>query len=305
MFTIEDAVGQMVAWPAKKVINLETGQEARDNTHEQSLDYNMNKCKLLDLSTNCVIVAEGRWESKEPKALVNGIPIGSKGVKVFLDVVHFPETFVWKPTMEKSHLEDCLNSFVAWPINKIVFEDAIDATGQKTLFCNSASTTEQISIRKSATTDKQSTAKGSKSRDATSPATCSRNSTVAAFSKTQVEKSQIAVDKSPKKKPRLAPQSPTRRSPRKHGEEVIKENQKCMFMDIKGGKRVVAKGRVHSTDPRKMVHCVPLGPNAASVWVDVVKVDDAVVWRQSDEMTIIKDAHGSPVAWPLDKLVFY
>lgn len=32
MFTIEDAVGHMIAWPAKKVINLESGQEPLDNT---------------------------------------------------------------------------------------------------------------------------------------------------------------------------------------------------------------------------------------------------------------------------------
>lgn len=156
----------------------------------------MNKCKLLDLSTDSVIVAEGRWESKDPKALVNGIPIGSKGVKVFLEVVHLPETFVWKPTMEKSHLEDCLNSFVAWPVNKIVFEDATDATSQKTPFRDSASTSKQISLG-----------------NATSSATGSRNSTIAAVSKTQVEKSQIAVEKSPKKKTQLPSQSPTRRSP--------------------------------------------------------------------------------------------
>lgn len=145
--------------------------------------------------------------------MVNGIPIGSKRVKVFVEVVHLPETFVWKPTMEKSHLEDCLNSFVAWPVNKIVFEDATDATGQKTPFSISASTSQKISQGNSAATAIQSTAKGPKSRDATYPATGSRNSTVAAVSKTQVEKSLLAVEKSPKKKTQLASQSPTRRSP--------------------------------------------------------------------------------------------
>jgi len=55
-------------------------------------------------------------------------------------------------------------------------------------------------------------------------------------------------------------------------------------MDISERKQVVAEGRVHSTDPDQMVHFVRLGPNAARVWLDVVLVDDADVWRKSDEM---------------------
>lgn len=82
-------------------------------------------------------------------------------------------------------------------------------------------------------------------------------------------------------------------------------NQKCKLMDISERKQVVAEGRVHSTDPNQMVHFVRLGPNAARVWVDVVLVDDADVWRKSDEMESLKDAHGSSIAWPLDKLVIF
>lgn len=77
------------------------------------------------------------------------------------------------------------------------------------------------------------------------------------------------------------------------------------LMDISERKQVVAEGRVHSTDPNQMVHFVRLGPNAARVWVDVVLVDDANVWRKSDEMESLKDAHGSSIAWPLDKLVIF
>ncbi|CAN7078549.1 unnamed protein product [Brassica oleracea var. botrytis] len=76
-------------------------------------------------------------------------------------------------------------------------------------------------------------------------------------------------------------------------------------MDISERKQVVAEGRVHSTDPNQMVHFVRLGPNAARVWVDVVLVDDADVWRKSDEMESLKDAHGFSIAWPLDKLVIF
>ncbi|XP_048596428.1 uncharacterized protein LOC106359135 [Brassica napus] len=79
-------------------------------------------------------------------------------------------------------------------------------------------------------------------------------------------------------------------------------NQKCKLMAIGGKKQVVAEGRVHSTDPNQMVHFVRLGPNAARVWVDSVTVDDAEVWRKSDEIECLKDAHGSSIAWPVDKL---
>lgn len=76
-------------------------------------------------------------------------------------------------------------------------------------------------------------------------------------------------------------------------------------MDISGRKRVVAEGRVHSTDPEQKVHFVPLGPNAVRVWVDIVKVDDAAVWRSSDEIEFMRDALGSSIAWPIDQLVSY
>ena len=67
-------------------------------------------------------------------------------------------------------------------------------------------------------------------------------------------------------------------------------------MDIGERKQVVAEGRVHF---------VRLGPNAARVWVDVVIVDDAEVWRKSDEIESVKDAHDSSIVWPIDKLVIF
>ena len=76
-------------------------------------------------------------------------------------------------------------------------------------------------------------------------------------------------------------------------------------MDISERKQVVAEGRVHSTDPYQMVHFVRLGPNAARVWIDAVLVDDADAWRKSDEIESLKDAHGSSIAWPLDKLIIF
>ena len=76
-------------------------------------------------------------------------------------------------------------------------------------------------------------------------------------------------------------------------------------MDNGNRKQVVAEGRVHSLNPQQMVHFVQLGNNAARIWVDVVKVDNAAVWRSSDEIEYMKDAIGSSIAWPIDKLVVF
>lgn len=73
-------------------------------------------------------------------------------------------------------------------------------------------------------------------------------------------------------------------------------------MDISGQKRVVAEGRLSSSDPDQVVHHVKLGPKACRVWVDVVIVNDAAVWRQSPEIEYMQDAHGSCLAWPEDKI---
>lgn len=84
----------------------------------------MNKCKLLNWLTNDEEhVAEGRWHTRDPKALVNGLPLGPNAIKVFVDVVIEPDTFIWRPTEELSNLQDSLKTFVAWPVNRVVFDE--------------------------------------------------------------------------------------------------------------------------------------------------------------------------------------
>ncbi|CAA7023804.1 unnamed protein product [Microthlaspi erraticum] len=247
MFTMVEAVGQMIAWPASKCVHLKPAKQVVD---------------IIPLTD-------------EPKTLVNGLPLGPKAVKVFIDQVHQPETFIWRSTMETTYIEDCLMSFVAWPATKIVLENSRDGTGYKSPFQNSVST-DQTAGGKSV-----GTASGSMEMSFKSDAT---------GSKSAAKVSNSANDKSPETYP---------------GVEVIKENQKCKLMDISGRKLVVAEGRVHSTDPEQKVHFVRLGFGAARVWVDIVKVDDAAVWKPSDEIETVKDAHGSSIAWPMDKLVIY
>lgn len=87
----------------------------------------MNKCKLMDWAVNDeTVVAEGRWESKEKQALVNGLPLGPSAVKIFVDVVLEPHTFLWRPTASMRNLEHSLKSYVAWPLNRVMFETPTD-----------------------------------------------------------------------------------------------------------------------------------------------------------------------------------
>lgn len=52
-------------------------------------------------------------------------------MKVFVDVVNDPDTFLWRPTKDKPYLGNSLKSFVAWPAKKCVFESSPDATSDK------------------------------------------------------------------------------------------------------------------------------------------------------------------------------
>lgn len=56
-------------------------------------------------------------------------------------------------------------------------------------------------------------------------------------------------------------------------------DKKCMLMDIIRKKKIVAEGRWSSNNPEQTVHSVRLGLDAVRVWVDIVKVNDAAVWR--------------------------
>lgn len=74
-------------------------------------------------------------------------------------------------------------------------------------------------------------------------------------------------------------------------------------MDITSKKRVVAEGRWSSNNPDLTVHFIKLGQNAVRVWVDIVKVNDAAVWRPSSEIECMEDAIGTAIAWPEDHVL--
>ena len=64
------------------------------------------------------------------------------------------------------------------------------------------------------------------------------------------------------------------------------------------GEKEVVEGHVSSTDPNAMVHFVRLGEGVIKVWVDIVKVPNAPLWRPTSEFEFIEDAIGSTIAWP-------
>ncbi|KAK9926973.1 hypothetical protein M0R45_024179 [Rubus argutus] len=79
--------------------------------------------------------------------------------------------------------------------------------------------------------------------------------------------------------------------------------RKCKLFDWSGKDKVVAVGRWESCDPNILVNGIPLGPNAFSILVDISKSHGAFLWRPTSNMTSIKDAVNSTIAWPTNKVV--
>ena len=66
---------------------------------------------------------------------------------------------------------------------------------------------------------------------------------------------------------------------------------------------VAAEGRWSSSDPNMMVHNIPLGEQFMRVWVDVAKLPNAYLFRPTREMLTIREAVGTTVAWPIEKVI--
>ncbi|KAL0556740.1 hypothetical protein IC582_005256 [Cucumis melo] len=81
------------------------------------------KCKLLDLYGSGEIVAEGRWSSNDPAALVHHVPIGPHAIRVWVGVATKPNAYLWRPTPEMTCIEEALESTVAWSSNKVFIRE--------------------------------------------------------------------------------------------------------------------------------------------------------------------------------------
>ncbi|CAA7049959.1 unnamed protein product [Microthlaspi erraticum] len=257
MFTVGEAVGEIIAWPQSFTAIFENEEAPEDIAPKSPSISSPNLCKIMDWTNNDEeIVAEGRWQTRDPKALVNGLPLGPNAIKVFVDAVLNPDTFLWRPTAELLNLEDSLKSFVAWPVNKISF------VGQNTEPPVTSSTADL-----SATTPRLLRRKANQ-----------LHNRLLRYLQLNLYISFLS-------------------------EADGCENLKCILMDVTGEKRVVAEGRWSSNNPTQVVHFIPLGENAVRVWVDVVKVGDAKLWRPSSFMDCMEDAIGTTVAWPEDKIL--
>ena len=82
----------------------------------------------------------------------------------------------------------------------------------------------------------------------------------------------------------------------------MQKDAKCKLIDL-GGTDVVAEGSIASTDSITMVHCPPLGRIAVKVWIELVIVPDAEIWRPTSGLTCMDDCFGVPIAWPMEKII--
>ena len=82
----------------------------------------------------------------------------------------------------------------------------------------------------------------------------------------------------------------------------MQKDAKCKLIDL-GGTDVVAEGTIASTDPMTMVHCRRLGRDAVKVWIEMVRVPNAEIWRPTSALTCMEDCFGAPIAWPMEKII--
>lgn len=66
---------------------------------------------------------------------------------------------------------------------------------------------------------------------------------------------------------------------------------------------LVAKGRLESTDPNKLVNNIPLGPSAAIVKVDRVVNEEGFLWRPNAKKMKIGDALYENIPWHIHKIL--
>ena len=78
-----------------------------------------HKCLLLDWIGSGEVIAEGRWSSNDPSVLVHHVPLGPNAVRVWVDTVKIPNSFLWRPTSDIIVIDDALGTTVAWPMDKV------------------------------------------------------------------------------------------------------------------------------------------------------------------------------------------
>ncbi|KAM6559822.1 hypothetical protein CsatA_029061 [Cannabis sativa] len=91
--------------------------------------------------------------------------------------------------------------------------------------------------------------------------------------------------------------------PADKSEKVNTHGDRCKILDWCGSSETIADGHFISSDPKDLVHQIPLGPNAMKVGIDVVRQPGAFLWRPIPAITCIEEAIGNTIAWPADKVI--
>ena len=69
--------------------------DAAGFTEKLQVAKSLNKCKLLDWFGGEDIVVEGELISKDPKELINLIPLGPNAMKIRVVIFTKPDAFLW------------------------------------------------------------------------------------------------------------------------------------------------------------------------------------------------------------------
>ncbi|XP_062101522.1 uncharacterized protein LOC133807298 [Humulus lupulus] len=85
--------------------------------------------------------------------------------------------------------------------------------------------------------------------------------------------------------------------------KVNTHGDRCKILDWCGSGETIADGHFISSDPKDLVHHIPLGPNAMKVGIDSVRQPGAFLWRPTPTITCIEEAVGNTIAWPADKII--
>ncbi|XP_073034332.1 uncharacterized protein [Primulina eburnea] len=111
---------------AKKICNvkkhLATAQSNLKNVSCGDICPN-SKCKLLDLSVDGLVVAEGRIASTDPNTKVHHVVLGRSCWKVWIDKVLVEKVDLIRPNDEMQFLDDAIGSTVAWLSKFVVLCD--------------------------------------------------------------------------------------------------------------------------------------------------------------------------------------
>uniref|UniRef100_A0A803NJ13 Uncharacterized protein n=1 Tax=Cannabis sativa TaxID=3483 RepID=A0A803NJ13_CANSA len=78
--------------------------------------------------------------------------------------------------------------------------------------------------------------------------------------------------------------------------KVNTHGDRCKILDWCGSGETIADGHFVSSDPKDLVHQIPLGPNAMKVGIDVVRQPGAFLWRPTPAITCIEEAIANTIA---------